>query len=489
MALQLLPRGAVGAMTLPDSTFAATVKLETRHVGASTTSTTRPSNHNPGTAAAPWETIAYAISRAQPGWTIQIHGGVYVEDDIKFNPSGTNDAPIRLTSAPGERVVIEGRSGRDRPFLRVENTRYWIVDGLEVNAAGQAGQAVRVINADHIVMQALTLHGGTAGAGVVMQNASHVSLLGGELYNFSRGAEDSHAVAIRSDCSAVLVSGVTAYGNSGDAVQLVGPDGGAGGTRPPQDVTLEKNRFHANGENAIDLKSCERVSVRANKMFGYRPKLTAKQGDALVIHQNARRVLIESNRIWDCGRGMSLGASNGTVGDVVIRRNLLFDIKRLRLGDYTTPGDAIRAGRVGTLEIYHNTLYNVAGAGIKLGDGGTISRCTVINNIVAEAEPILWVRPTQANIAAIDRNLYFNAPGHATYFDCDGRRQSFTGWVALGFDRTSFNNDPRFIDNPRYNDFYLKKGSPARDRAILLGEPFCFAGPDIGFLETCSPDP
>jgi hypothetical protein len=53
--------------------------------------------------------------------------------------------------------------------------------------------------------------------------------------------------------------------------------------------------------------------------------------------------------------------------------------------------------------------------------------------------------------------------------------------------------DPRFVEDPRNNDFYTKPGSPARDAALrepLLVDPrnstYCHLGPDIGFLESCT---
>ena len=69
------------------------------------------------------------------------------------------------------------------------------------------------------------------------------------------------------------------------------------GTPVTANLTIEGNRFHATEENAIDLKACQGVTIRGNKMFGYRPSrpynsngtlgTRAPHGDALVAHAAA----------------------------------------------------------------------------------------------------------------------------------------------------------------------------------------------------------
>jgi hypothetical protein len=104
----------------------------------------------------------------------------------------------------------------------------------------------------------------------------------------------------------------------------------------PTDITIEGNRYgntHPGGalrtktrENAIDIKTCRNVTVRANKMFGFRLASTAPNGTALVAHVNADRVLVEMNRFWDNGIAASLGSQqNCCLGSVVFRRSLIFE--------------------------------------------------------------------------------------------------------------------------------------------------------------------
>ena len=64
---------------------------------------------NPGTAEAPWKTLARAgtATELQPGDTVLVHSGVYREH-VDLTVSGEPDKPITFAAAPGARVVIKG---------------------------------------------------------------------------------------------------------------------------------------------------------------------------------------------------------------------------------------------------------------------------------------------------------------------------------------------------------------------------------------------
>ena len=52
----------------------------------------------------------------------------------------------------------------------------------------------------------------------------------------------------------------------------------------------------------------------------------------------------------------------------------------------------------------------------------------------------------------------------------------------------SLTGNPMWRPDPVNNDFYTRDASPARDVAVPTGSSYCGAGPDLGFLETCTPD-
>jgi hypothetical protein len=56
---------------------------------------------------APWKTLAYALRKLKPGDTLCLRGGTYFEK-VSLTRSGTPDAPITITSFPGEIAIVDG---------------------------------------------------------------------------------------------------------------------------------------------------------------------------------------------------------------------------------------------------------------------------------------------------------------------------------------------------------------------------------------------
>ncbi|MDQ3912308.1 MAG: C40 family peptidase [Actinomycetota bacterium] len=299
--------------------------------------------------------------------------------------------------------------------------------------------------------------------------------------------KDSHGLLIYRYSKRILVKGNDSWGHTGDDLQCVDEDG-MPSADDPSDITIEGNRYgntYPGGtlrtrtrENAIDIKTCHNVTVRKNKMFGFRPVGTAPGGAALVAHVKADKVLVEQNRFWDNGIVASLGSKeNGGVGSVVFRRNLIFDSSTESGGK----GGGVRVGPATRFEAYHNTFHNVPAYAMSLGydldPSASVDHAVLINNMVAEAGSAIQIYAPNVPDLTSDRNLFWNAPLPS-------------GWQ---YDRTSVFKDPMFVDDPRNNDYYTKSGSPARD--VALHEPmfvdtansnYCDAGPDIGFLESCT---
>jgi hypothetical protein len=300
--------------------------------------------------------------------------------------------------------------------------------------------------------------------------------------------KDSHGVfvyRVYRDSKRILVKGNDSWGHSGDDLQCVDEDG-VSSTDDPVDITIEGNRYgntHPDlnktprprtRENAVDIKTCRNLTVSGNKMFGFRPAGTAPGGAALVAHMNADRVLVENNRFWNNGLAASLGSrQNCCLGSVVFRRNLVFDSTTLIGGS----GDGVRVGPASRFEAYHNTFHNIPDEAMRLGDDGLVNLAILISNIFADAGSAIKLYKQNVPNFTSDRNLFWHAPLPS-------------GWQ---YDQTSVFKDPMFVADPIKNDYYTKPGSPARD--VALHEPmyvdpghsgYCQAGPDIGFLESCT---
>jgi hypothetical protein len=477
--VSLLPPDQIGAQARPDLAFSNRTPTKVFHVAKT------GSDSNPGTRELPWRTIRKAAATLGPGQAAYVHTGTYYERVDTTNP-GTSSAPIWLMEAPGENVVIKGGDSSDASFILIDQP-YWIIDGFEVNAAGSPANAVRFAWTHHVVVKNINAHSGFYPEAVVFFGSQDAALLNSKLHDYKWHYErDSHGVGIWSGNKRILLKGNDSWGHAGDDVQCASYDAPED---YPVDITIEGNRYGnthpvtkeprpRTRENAIDIKNCRNVTIRDNKMFGFRPSPvpppnSSPHGDALVVHENAGRVLIEGNRIWNSSRGASIGAGNGTLGPIVFRRNLLFDMATGTglSTDTVGSGNGVRISNTSEVEYYQNVSYNLRGKAIVVGDEGSVSRADVINNIVQKAATG-FSRGSVSSLT-IQKNLFWETP--------------------QGVPSGSLVADPRFVDDPRNNDFYTKPGSPARD--VALREPlpvdprnstYCHAGPDIGFLESCT---
>ncbi|WP_246357553.1 right-handed parallel beta-helix repeat-containing protein [Pyxidicoccus fallax] len=473
----------IGAQARPDLSFAETKPRRVFHVS------TKGSDENPGTKTKPWRTLRHAVSRLRPGDAVQVHSGTYRERvDIGDSAcDGLPDAPIQLLAAPGAKPILQG-GGEGGPMLRIARS-FWVVAGLDIRAAGSQVHGIRFQGARHVVVRDSRVSGGGGPAAVTFYGgASDIGFLRNQVHDYRWGAaKDSHGLLVQPDTARILIQGNEAWGNGGDSFQCQGPDT-TPGKHLPVDITVEGNRFHEDRENAIDIKTCERVTIRNNKFYGYRPATTAPQGAAMVVHYSARRILIEGNRVWDSGRGLSLGGNliwKEPVTDVIVRRNLVFDGTTEKGGS----GDGLRVGTSRRVRLYHNTLASLPVAGLKLGDGdhGPVEDLRVMGNIVHDTPRAFDVRWSGLKRLVSDRNLVFRPGG--IVFRVEGKDLSLAGWREhSGQDALSRVADPRFVDDPRNQDYVTRSGSPARnagDPRLPGNAEFCGAGPDLGMLESC----
>lgn len=475
----------IGAQVRPDLSFAEVKPRRVFHVS------TKGDDGNPGTQQRPWRTLRHAVLTLRPGDAAWVHGGTYQErvDLGGAVRDGLPGAPIQLLAAPGEKPVLRGGDEKSGPMLRIARS-YWVVAGFDIQVAGSAVHGVRFQGARHVVVRESQVWGGQGPAAVTFYGgAADIGFLRNQVHDYRWGAgKDSHGLLVQPDSARILIQGNEAWGNAGDSFQCQGPDT-TPGTNIPVDITVEGNRFHEDRENAVDIKTCERVTIRGNKFYGYRPASTAPQGAAMVVHYSARRILIEGNRVWDSGRGLSLGGNliwKEPVTDVIVRRNLVFEGTAEKGGS----GDGLRVGTSRRVRLYHNTLASLPGGGLKLGDGdhGPAEDLRVLGNIVYDAPRAWEVKRSGVKGLVSDRNLAFR-PGEAIAFRVDGKDVSLAEWrKRTGQDALSRIADPRFVEDPRNNDYFTRAHSPARnggDPRVPGNKEFCGTGPDLGFLESC----
>jgi copper-binding protein NosD len=559
------PTPAVGALPVdptisspPNETFPTAPKLST---GCTFPNVTGPnglvikhvapcqSGTGNGTAASPWRNIAQAMASLNPREVAYIHDDPnlsldYKESNLRPGKDGTGaESRIRLMAAPGEQPWI-GKStatnSSTQPIFHLDRP-WWLVHGLNLDGSGIAlqtavvriGSSTAPGQAHHIVLRRLTSRNTVVPKAIIeFDGAQNSALLdsidppgtanpagfgqpldtNGRPTNIPQAGSgdftDHHAITAKNGADKILIRNNESYGHNGDSFQC----GEESSTARPvtSNITIENNRFHQDEENAVDLKACQGVTVRNNKMYGYRParpyeveeagktvvSSRAPQGDAIVAHsaesgRSADRLLIELNRFWDNSRGINISS---VVPTVVVRRNLIFNASTAFCG--IGAGMDIRAQNG---EVYHNGLDNLKPppptstpgpcgpranwsasqkAALRLAQA-TTSRSVLWNNIVSNAT----YPYTQTSGLAVDanRNLF---------------QKTFSGMPP-----NSLVGDPLYVSNPASNDYFTRQGSPARDAAAAVpsavkdprtycddlspGETDILVEPDIGFQESC----
>jgi Right handed beta helix region len=524
------PDVTAGARQLPDRGFLTATNAASQ-VCDYYVDQTRGAPGNPGTQDQPWATVHQAIAHIQatapaqgPGKAICVYAEqpqgapaptTYTGPGMTISKSGTAAAPYVLRRAPTATARPVLRLNQATPLLRIEG-QYWVVEGLELDLADQRTTGL-VLQGRYLALRHSFVHDDARGAAVYV-NGQDVTVEGGVIAdNFHFAGEDSHGVNIVADAQRVLVRQVTIRDNGGDGVQCEytgSPDDPAA----PRDITIEDNRIETTDANlgrieqAIDIKTCDRVSIRGSvppdrndplaagqKLLNFRTAATGGRpdaGGAIVVHYGARGVLVENNRLFRSCHGIAIGRTDVAVTNMVIRRNAIFD---MRSGQGNCRGRGLQLQRVEGLEVYHNTFDALAGAALWIdpGAGHTAKNVEQWNNIVRDAAWFLDIRVGKLSGFASDHNVFWDAPPNPNQqrFLVDGQpldisawRQKATGSAILAADGNGRVDDPRFVPGaPAFTDYYTlaDPNSPVRDRALRnVSSYFAGAGPDIGFRET-----
>ncbi|MET0404602.1 MAG: right-handed parallel beta-helix repeat-containing protein [Cystobacter sp.] len=445
-----------------------------------------------GTEATPYRTVAKALSQVKPGEAIYLKSGTYSERMKLEEKGGTSSLPLTLKAAPGAKPVFKGGTGSRTPMLDVRGA-YWSVEGLTFDAAGDKAFVAfwRGEGAHHGVLRGCTLKNGTEGAGVyVAQKARDILIEGNTISHFNRAGDDSHGVCVQTNSKNVTVRANDIHHNSGDGVQCLGPEGGATEAGTPFDnLLVEGNDLHENQENGADIKTCTRVTLRGNRIWGHR-RTPSSAGEGVVVHMSARDVTLEDNEVRDNGRGIQIGGvrEGAPPTRIVVRRNRVFN----GYGGETNDGSAIRVDTAIDVKVDHNTVWNMPAYGVIVGNSetGPSQGVRVRNNLLGACSVAAVRLGTAIQDTSFDGNLYTSTKGAAVL-----RRGSsslnFTAWrSATGWDARGMEQTPSFLGSSSSvaaEDFWLAPTSPGLNAGVSVGDTHCGKGPDIGARESdCS---
>jgi nitrous oxidase accessory protein NosD len=380
-----------------------------------------------GTEQAPFRTIGRALKAAEPGDLVTVKSGTYAER-VELGAGvrdGTAAAKITLRGEGRPRIVPGGAWA----LVNVHRP-HWIVEGFDLDAEGgdHAGAAFTG-NTEGSVLRDCELHDGTAGAAVLIAaGASGVTLEGNHIHDYARGGkQDAHGVEVSPGTRNVILRANRIHDVSGDAVQCSGPEG-VSREPPAADLLIEGNELWHTGENAVDLKTCHRVTVRENRMHDFTDALPG--GCLVVVHMSARDVVIEDNELSHGGKGIAVGGNHeGPVPtNIVIRRNR---IRSMVQGD-GREGVGIRLENSENAQVLDNTFSDLQGVALRVGYGtGGPTRGARVEGNALKVERAYDLGLEAPGLSS-RRNVYLPRASFVVGKDRD--TVDLSGWQKLGFD-------------------------------------------------------
>lgn len=417
----------------------------------------------------PWDNINNHVNELRPGNTMCIRGDlsapgrVYTEPTISLDkdtgtPSGTEEAPIIVRTYPGEHVVLRTTGARILDFVEVA---HWQFDGFGFDKESDWGCAIYLSQANFNIIRNCEIYNGKE-KGIGILGGEHNIIENCKIHDFDAGPySDTQGILIAAGKDTVIRDNEI-YDCTGDGVLLYNY-GDVSGT------IIENNHFYTTlgpcSENAIDVKVGSPV-IRGNVMHGYRPcdgscgGSGGTVGEAIVIHLDAKEVVIEGNTIYDSGSGIR--AINGESFRII--NNVIHDI-------ITDPdvwsNFGIYANKGVTVEILNNTLVDIPRVALLI-EGGQILDLHIYNNLFYNTGQIVYRNAGTGTMA--DYNGWFSATE---------RIEGPHDIVGSG--------DPGFVDATN-DDYHLTADSPARDAGTDVGVTTDFEGdprpfgdlPDIG---------
>ncbi len=287
----------------------------------------------PGTKQRPFATITKALSKAEPGDTVQVRKGRYDAEKPKLNfaRSGRADAWIVLQSAdgPGE-AEIDGK-GEAFEVMLIHERSYVVLDGLYIH--GSEDNALHVgVECSYVIVRDCRVRGAEGGGDAIKVNGSDhvyvegcdVSDAGDELIDFmgchhcvSRGnfmhdlREGKTATFAKGGSHEILFERNVVVGVRKAHAIMLGGDSGAGLFAPElPDIECENMLVRNNivvdcDDSAFEVRGCRNGWILHNTAVGssttfasvaVRPGRTNDGGVS-----SSKNIVVMNNLFWNDG--------------------------------------------------------------------------------------------------------------------------------------------------------------------------------------------
>jgi uncharacterized protein YjdB len=291
------------------------------------------SNTNPGTLAAPWQTIQKALNTLQPGQKAYVRAGTYREA-LSMDRAGTASAPITIEAYPGERPIVDAELVR-RPLVIESGAAYFRIKGFILDRDCCTSGGHIDVYGHHIEIIDNEMRNGK-GKGVYTDEVSHhVHIIGNWMHhNWTSGGQQDHGIYLQGD-DHFVANNVIHDHPDGFGIQIYDK-----GSRH----IVVNNTVTNNGHSGIVVGGSggvSHVTIRNN--------ILANNDSYGVQHDSScpiSNVLVENNVIFGNGSGMVQGGCSSISASGNINANPLFVNAASRDLRVQAGSPAINAARV-----------------------------------------------------------------------------------------------------------------------------------------------
>jgi len=357
------------------------------------------SDSNPGTVAAPWQTIQHAGGIVQAGDTVLVRAGTYdgaifgwddppCQGDEYCVIAGTASSPIVLEADPGAApgsVIIASRNSKTAMGLDLEpGCDYVNIVGFTVTNAGTAKTSAGSITKAGIGVESSTgnkvlnntINGVSGIGGIFVDNVDGVVVQGNTVLNTQGTSTTGHGMYVSGSSTGVQVLENVIRNNAYVGIHING-DVSEGLPGVVKSITVAGNLIYSNGQNGINADGLQDSTIENN-----------------VIYANARNG-IELYQIDAFGGSMSNTIVNNTIDQSMVSGSYAITIAPCAYDNQSsqpTPAGCSTASA-------DTSTGNIAFDNVLLGAAG-------VDSVVATDDLALG-----HNITAPSASLFVNAAG------------------------------------------------------------------------------
>jgi len=492
---------------------------------------TSGSNSNNGSSGAPWATVAYAVTKAGPGVTINVTPGTYNETaDIAINTGGSASGGyfILKSTTPGGAIingsgVTVGTGGYAYGLINIgstSNVSYVTVDGFEITdfktgkstktntlvPAGislqGSGTNIQIVqnNINNIWNQGkATNHTGNCPAGspeafgLVVAGTSgttpltNISIIGNSLSNLMTGCSES--MELDGNINGFIIANNLVHNNSNIGIAALGGEGVASGysqyNGSPNDQArngeIYGNTVYENPSNGTG--TTPNVPAASNP---YGSKCYCADG---IYLDGSASIIVEQNTVYLVDLGIEVtgeGAAQNTTKNIV-RDNLFFynTSVGISIGGQGTSGGSSNS------TIVNNTTWdngnNANGAIGEFATGTDLTGTNIVENNIFYASSVTGtlVDAVTTSTVTLNYNLYY-APSSSENWIWGSKTYTTFSTYQSGAkqDANSQYADPTFVNInatppttlPNLN---VQAGSPALAKGTILSPISIVGGFDV----------